>query len=861
MDGHSSDEEDIAAAELALRARRAALSSDDEEDGAEAKFVLPPNLRQAGVAFEMPRFRRALDNPSNHWSHASPDDLLSVIDEFTEAFNRFNGSLCLQNAMEMFNMTEEHLNPMTIRLQTRKLFHSLMMFRHKCTEENVVRRLQTADTIDEPTKAIRNFFQLMIECHQLLLARTRLHLLKTGAEDEEQLISHLNDIFTRGDGDTSKFLKAYYCAIDQFEARKWRKRGNGVFSQRQWVICATEDGSQYYKDADEYSPDKDGPALDVYDTHSWKHVGDIRAALEMAIPREGPTAHDWTVLMQAPTIKTHLATQLQVCVDPKFPEIEKNRFARAFRNGILEFSATSDEMKFYSFAQHPEIDRNLVCCKSYDMEFDVDLLLKPWQHISCPMWTKILSDQGFLPFDQSVIAGLFGRLLYPITFDNRQLALFILGFGGTGKTTLGLYARGLYDEEDVATLSSNAEQKFGLEVLLGKLLWICFEVTERWTLPRSDTQSILSGDPVSIAQKFKLALTKILDAPGLLIGNVVPPQWYDNSGGDAMPRRLIFARFCKRLAKPDPELANKLKEEFPAFLVMIFGAYHALLERCKDKPLASVLPPAFTQAKEAIYASMNGVRAFIDQAGEYVLEEGARCSWQTFAQGYSAYQRQMTGRAATLKQDEVAHVLSSMGVVSFEKGELPNGAIDKDGKLIATSGAIMVGVRWLRASASSPVDPLLADKEANKDRETAERVRRANDAFLQDRPEEETDVATRRLFLSIFGGPSASSSVRRRAALLAKRKRPHEEDFAREVRPRIPSSPLEFVAPPAHEGEERKERPAPSPEFTTFTESVAQRSQFPNEAPRRTRVFQISAAECRPEDVGFDPARDIRGAY
>ena len=152
----------------------------------------------------------------------------------------------------------------------------------------------------------------------------------------------------------------------------------------------------------------------------------------------------------------------------------------------------------------------------------------------------------------------------------------------SGKSTIGNVVKSFFKCEDVAVLSSNIEKKFGLQAIIGRLVFICFEVTKNWGLSRDDFQSLISGEDMSIAFKNMEARTIKWSIPGLLLGNELGP-WVDAAG--SLVRRLMVLHFKNRVTKMDPDLDVKLDKELPRLMYKCYWAYKQIVKKYKGRDI------------------------------------------------------------------------------------------------------------------------------------------------------------------------------------------------------------------------------------------------------------------------------------
>ena len=70
-----------------------------------------------------------------------------------------------------------------------------------------------------------------------------------------------------------------------------------------------------------------------------------------------------------------------------------------------------------------------------------------------------------------------GRLFFNLgELDNWQVALFLEGVAGSGKSTITKLVKKFYETCDVGVLSNNIEKTFGLSSLKDKLLFLAPEI-------------------------------------------------------------------------------------------------------------------------------------------------------------------------------------------------------------------------------------------------------------------------------------------------------------------------------------------------------------------------------------------------
>ena len=157
-------------------------------------------------------------------------------------------------------------------------------------------------------------------------------------------------------------------------------------------------------------------------------------------------------------------------------------------------------------------------------------------------------------------------MLYDVgELDDCQIALFILGRAGTGKSTiLNKMIGEFYDPDDVGVLSNNIEAKFGLGSIYDNTIIIGPELKKDIQMSQTDMQSAISGENMQIAIKNKPSVKVKWSAPMAFAGNNIP-NWSDNSG--SVSRRICVLEFEKLVKVGDGELPKRLQQIIPYMLL------------------------------------------------------------------------------------------------------------------------------------------------------------------------------------------------------------------------------------------------------------------------------------------------------
>ena len=234
---------------------------------------------------------------------------------------------------------------------------------------------------------------------------------------------------------------------------------------------------------------------------------------------------------------------------------------------------------------------------------------------------------------------MLGRLFFELNKaknDDWQVCFFIKGQANTGKSTLADWLQRFLLPRQVAILSNNAQETFGMADLLNydgseKQLILCLECKGDFTLPQAALQSMITGESVSVSRKHERSkLVASWSAPLFLLGNELPgldtkggsSTYKDNSG--SLSRRFVILEFAKELT--DDQRYNCLGEclfyaEGFELLTKCLLAYGWAREQYRDvstwgkdprRGFRPIMPKFFHASREAMRAQSNSLVAFLE---------------------------------------------------------------------------------------------------------------------------------------------------------------------------------------------------------------------------------------------------------
>lgn len=416
-------------------------------------------------------------------------------------------------------------------------------------------------------------------------------------------------------------------------------------------------------------------------THSWKRVCTIKEFIYQSVDKE-TNFEQWANLTSSKSNVHEAATYLTNSVEFEFPTLIPSRYVFSFDNGL--YYVDKDEFHPYDTDPQPS---TIVSCNYFKDYFDWDTYKAcaddPY---SIPTLTlqKILDDQELdksCPEDNMVTRVFYtmvGRLLYEVgKKDNWQVLLYIKGVAQSGKSTIGDLIRTFYRAEDVGTISSNMERKFGLSALIDKKLAICSEVSKNFAMSQVELQSAITGESMSIAVKNKTAYSTQWTVPMIFLGNVVG-NWLDNSG--SMLRRMLLFEFPNSPARPDPTLALRLRKELPAIICKCNKMYLSTVGEIKDRslwdrgssPEDQVLPEYFHTIRKQFATDINPLDSFMENSDNLVYDEKHYMPWEEFWTMYREYEKLHALRTVrnTSSPDFYNSVFKRRGVIATSQEEL-----------------------------------------------------------------------------------------------------------------------------------------------------------------------------------------------
>jgi hypothetical protein len=380
----------------------------------------------------------------------------------------------------------------------------------------------------------------------------------------------------------------------------------------------------------------------TYFTHAWKE----KLTIKKFIYEKTEYCQDYrqwhNLTSNAGNIKN--ATEfLENCKDPRITDLKKDRHVFAFSNGIYKCNEKGkNEQGIYYYDHFYEygadltkaLDIDIVAAKFFNCDFNNYDDIEDWYDIPTPNFQNIFDYQDFSEDVSRWLYVFIGRLFFNLgELDNWQVALFLEGVAGSGKSTITKIVKRVYETCDVGVLSNNIEKTFGLSSLKDKLLFLAPEIKGDLRLEQSEFQLLIEGGDMQLPVKHRESHYIEWKIPGLFAGNE-PPNYTDNSG--SISRRLVVAKFHKKVYNKDSDLDAKLVLELPSIIKKAACAYLSAVNKYRGQDFWSSLPKYFRDTQQDMAQNTHSLEHFIS-SGKVVLGEDHYVREKNFVQAFNEH--------------------------------------------------------------------------------------------------------------------------------------------------------------------------------------------------------------------------------
>lgn len=187
-------------------------------------------------------------------------------------------------------------------------------------------------------------------------------------------------------------------------------------------------------------------------------------------------------------------------------------------------------------------------------------------NVRTPNVDKLFADQA-IPIPAVILFYVFvGRYMYEVgEYDKWQMALFIEGIAGTGKSTVGTIISNMFDKDNIASLGNSARKDFFGSNILGKYIAMGMDIDDNWSIDQATLQSFISGERCMVEKKHHDPLNiERMITHLILFGNKFPNF---SCNGNAIPRRFLHILFKIGISTNITGFEFRLLAETPAFIL------------------------------------------------------------------------------------------------------------------------------------------------------------------------------------------------------------------------------------------------------------------------------------------------------
>jgi len=330
-----------------------------------------------------------------------------------------------------------------------------------------------------------------------------------------------------------------------------------------------------------------------------------------------------------------------------------------------------------------------------------------WRDCPTPQFDKIYDSQSFGMHDKFMLWGKKGRTLFTVhEFDTYQTTFIIIGYGGTGKSTIMLVMQKFWPVHLRGILSSNIEQKFGMSQVLNKgksRAIYCNEVSEDLQLIQEEWQTSCSGEEGSYAVKHETPWVGTCKAHHFWVGNAFPKHWKNNN--NQVSRRLCGVLMDTPIQPRDGNVMEEIDRIMDVVQRKMVLAYVDMVDQYGTiDPMSrpDKLPPAFEKFYNNGRGLSNPVELFIEECAgvKFYIRIGVDPVWNRgllmethlFRDEYIAWRatRSDLARIPSVSSDKYMPPLRERGICELTKVKIRTS--DGNGGYTITVTNVLCGI-------------------------------------------------------------------------------------------------------------------------------------------------------------------------
>ena len=330
-----------------------------------------------------------------------------------------------------------------------------------------------------------------------------------------------------------------------------------------------------------------------------------------------------------------------------------------------------------------------------------------WRDCPTPQFDKIYNSQSFCMHDKFMLWAQKGRTLFTVhEFDTYQTTFIIIGYGGTGKSTLMIVMQKFWPAHLRGILSSNIEQKFGMSQVLnkGKARAIyCNEVSEDLQLVQEEWQTACSGEEGSYAVKNEAPLVCVCKAHMFWVGNSWLKHW--KNANNQVSRRACGVLMVTPIQPRDGNVMEEIDKIMDVVERKMVLAYFDMVDQYGTiDPMSRPdrLPPAFAAFYKNGRGLSNPVEVFIEESlgVKFFIYSGVHPDWgrglmmetHEFRDEYLAWRGKNSSlsRLPSVSSDKYMPPLRERGI--YELTSMKIRTSDGDGGWVVKTTNVLCGI-------------------------------------------------------------------------------------------------------------------------------------------------------------------------
>lgn len=358
-----------------------------------------------------------------------------------------------------------------------------------------------------------------------------------------------------------------------------------------------------------------------YNTFFFEWISDTIDWVYQAVTPVNVSPEMYDALTLKPSTPKHILDILSKLPDVRFPFLTKKRTLFSYKNGIFDASTCL----FYVYEKTYDMPKHVVSVQEglgslfatsnyFDMKFPLEYTYTDFDFtlIPTPNFNKILEDQDFDEKAKYWMFSLTGRMLHDVNnMDGWQVAPYLKGVAGSGKSTWYKLVSRFYEAVDIGYLADDCETRFVDQHLIDARMVLCLDVSSDFGLSTTRFNSYASGESIVVNRKFLTSITKQWTAPIAFASNSQPP--IESRSGSGVRRFVIFV-FDNVIKNTDTCLVDKCMEELPLFLIKCARYYKDAVSKYGTISLwdrEDILPEMCHKAKQEYLVTCCSLSAFL----------------------------------------------------------------------------------------------------------------------------------------------------------------------------------------------------------------------------------------------------------